>query len=95
MLVPSPSAPNAWRKSSWSSSGTPSRSATTSSENGFAYALRNSHLPVGDELVDVAIGQPPHEVLVLLEPLGSQQPRKHGAGVGVMRRIHRDHVLDA
>jgi hypothetical protein len=31
-------------------------------------------LPVGDELVDVAVGEPPHEVLVLLEPLGGQQP---------------------
>ena len=45
MLVPSPRAPNAWRKSSWSSSGTPSRSATTRSENGLAYALRNSQWP--------------------------------------------------
>ena len=26
-------------------------------------------LAVGDELIDVAVGQPPHEVLVLLEPL--------------------------
>ena len=31
-------------------------------------------LAVGDELVDVAVGQPPHEVLVLLQPLGRQQP---------------------
>ncbi len=45
MFVPSPNAPNASRKSSWSDSGTPRRSATTKSENGFAYAARNSHLP--------------------------------------------------
>jgi hypothetical protein len=29
---------------------------------------------VGDELVDVSIGQPPHEVLVLLQPLWGEQP---------------------
>ena len=45
MFVPCRWAPKASRKSSWSSSGTPSRSATTNSENGFAYAARNSHWP--------------------------------------------------
>ena len=51
-------------------------------------------LAVGDELVDVAVGQPPHEVLVLLQPLGRQQSGKNRPCVGVLRRIHRDHVLE-
>ena len=50
-------------------------------------------LAVGDELVDVAVGQPPHEVLVLLQPLGRQQPAQQRPRIGVVRRIHRDHVL--
>ncbi len=50
-------------------------------------------LAVGDELVDVTVGEPPHEVLVLLEPLWGQQPTQQGTRVGVVRRVHRHHVL--
>ena len=37
--------PSAARNVSWSSSGTPSRSATTSIANGPAYSVTNSHVP--------------------------------------------------
>jgi len=46
-----------------------------------------------DELVELLISQPPHERLVVLEPLGRDQPHEQRALTGVHRRVHRDHVL--
>jgi hypothetical protein len=48
---------------------------------------------VGDELVELAIGQLPHEVLVLLQPRRGQQAAEQRAGAGVRRRVHRHHQL--
>src|ERR687884_95929 len=53
----------------------------------------SGYLAVGNELVDMAIGKPPHEVLILLQPLRGQQPTEQRPRIGVVRRVHRDHVL--
>ena len=41
------------------------------------------------ELVDLAIGEPPHELLVLLESLRRDQPHQQPTVRGVVRRIER------
>jgi hypothetical protein len=41
------------------------------------------------ELVDLAIGEPPHELLVLLETLRRDQPPQQRSMGGVLRRIER------
>ncbi len=46
-----------------------------------------------DERVELAVGQPPHEVLVLLEALRRDQPHQQTAMVGVRRRIHRRELV--
>ena len=46
-----------------------------------------------DELVKLLVGQTQQEVLVLFEARGRQQPAQHRSGPGVVRRIHRHHVL--
>ena len=48
---------------------------------------------VGEDLVDLAVGQPPHEVLVLLQPLGSDQAHEQPAVRGVQRRIERRQLV--
>jgi hypothetical protein len=48
----------------------------------------------GDEVVETLVGEAPHEVLVLLESARGQQPVEQRAGVGVVGRIHGDHVLE-
>ncbi len=49
--------------------------------------------PVGDELIELAVGEAPHELLVVLEPLRSDQPHEQRAFLRVIGRVHRDHVL--
>ena len=46
-------------------------------------------LAPGDELVDLAVGPAPHEVLVLLEALRRDQAHQHAAMGLVLRRVHR------
>ena len=48
---------------------------------------------VGDELVELLIGEAPHEVLVVLEPLRRDEPHQERAFLRVRGRVHRDHVL--
>ena len=50
-------------------------------------------LTPGDELVDLAIGEPPHELLVLLEALRRDQPHQQPAVRGVLRRIERGQLI--
>ena len=46
-----------------------------------------------DELVDLAVGVAPHEVLVLLEALRGDQAHQHAAMVLVLRRVHRGDLV--
>ena len=46
-----------------------------------------------EELIELAIGEAPHELLVVLQSARCQQPTQHRSGLGVVRWIHRDHVL--
>ena len=48
---------------------------------------------VGDELVELLVGEAPHERLVLLEPLRRDEPHEQRPLPGVVRRVHRHHVL--
>ena len=48
---------------------------------------------VGDELVELLVGEAPHERFVVLEPLRRDQPHQQRPLVGVVGRVHRDHVL--
>ena len=48
---------------------------------------------VGDELVELLIGEAPHERLVVLEPLRRDQPHEQRPLLRVHRRVHRHHVL--
>ena len=48
---------------------------------------------VGDELAELLIGEAPHELLVVLEPLRRDQPHQERAFLRVRGRIHGDHVL--
>ena len=48
---------------------------------------------VGDELVELLIGEPPHELLVVPEALRREQPHQQRPLARVIGRIHRDHVL--
>ena len=48
---------------------------------------------VGHELVELLVGQPPHERLVVLQALGRDQPHQKGSLPGVVGRVHRHHVL--
>ena len=50
-------------------------------------------LPAGEEVVEHAIGQPPHELLVLLEALRRDQPHQQRAVVGVLGRVERDDLV--
>ncbi len=46
-----------------------------------------------EELVDLTIGEPPHELLVLLEALRRDQPHQEPAVSGVLRRIERGQLI--
>ena len=59
--------------------GRRSRAACT----GAANSPTNSHRPSAEELVDLAIGERPHELLVLLQPLRRDQPH-HAAPAGAV-----------
>ncbi len=48
---------------------------------------------VRDELVDLSVGRPPHELLVLLEALRREQAHHQGALLGVHGWVHGHHVL--
>ena len=65
----------------------------TSMANGLAYALMNSHSPSRDELVDLAVGEPPHELLVLLQPLRRDQPHEQAPVLRVLGRVHGGHLV--
>ena len=96
IFVPGRCAPNASRNCSWSSSGTPSRSATASRVERPGYTRsRNSHLPSSMNSSIWLVGEPPDaKVLVLLQPFRGQQPALARTGhLGWNGRIHRDHVL--
>ncbi len=45
-------------------------------------------LAVVDELVDLAIGEAPHEVLVLPQPLGRDEAHEEASVLGVLGRVH-------
>ena len=46
-----------------------------------------------DELVDLAVGQPPYEVLVLLQPLRRELAHEQVPVVTVLGRVHRDDLV--
>ena len=48
---------------------------------------------VCDELVELFVGQAPHEGFVVLEPPRRDQPHEQRAFLRVHRRVHRHHVL--
>jgi hypothetical protein len=50
-------------------------------------------MAIGDELVELAINQLPHEVLVFFESLRRQQTAQQSSRVCVRRRVHDDQVL--
>ena len=50
-------------------------------------------LPSCEELVDLAIGELLHELLVLLEPLRRDQPHQQRTVCGVLRRIERRDLI--
>src|SRR6516165_830053 len=81
------------RNSSWSSCGSPRRSAITNPENGRANSSRNSHVPRDRNLVELLIGKPPHEVFIFLESLGRQQSIEQSPCPRVLRGILGDDVL--
>ena len=92
-MSPGRCAPKRSRNSSWSACGTPSRSATTSMAKGCEYSLMNSHLPGGKELVELAVGELPHERFVLLEALRRDQPHQQRPMIGVRRGVEGHQVL--
>ena len=50
-------------------------------------------LAVGDELVDLPIREPPHELLVLAQALRRDQPHQQRAVRGVHRRVERRELV--
>ena len=50
-------------------------------------------LAVGEERVELAVGEPPHELLVLLEALRRDQPHQQRAVVGVHGRVERGDLV--
>ena len=46
-----------------------------------------------DELVDLAVGEPPHELLVLAQPLRRDQPHQQRAVRGVDRRVEGEQLV--
>ena len=64
-LARAASAASSARNISWSASGTPSRSAIDEHRERARELADELALAVGDELVELAIGEPPHELLVL------------------------------
>ena len=64
-------------------------------EHGERLAVPADELAVaaGDELVDLAIGEPPHEVLVLAEALRRDQAHEQRAVRGVDRRVEREQLV--
>src|SRR4029453_17430657 len=50
-------------------------------------------LAAAQELVDLTIGEPPHELLVLLEPLRREQPPQQRSVSGVLGRIERGQLI--
>ena len=57
----------------------------TNMANGLAYPVMSSALVAAHELVDLTVGQPPHEVLVLLEPLRRELAHQQVPVVVVLR----------
>ena len=53
----------------------------------------NSHSPSVDELVDLAVGESPHELLVLLQPLGRELAHDQVPVIAVDGRIHRGELV--
>jgi hypothetical protein len=47
----------------------------------------------GEELVELAVAQPPHEVFVLLEALRCDQPQQQTAVCCVLRRVERGELV--
>ena len=64
-------------------------------EHGERLAVRADELAVAavDELVDLTIGEPPHELLVLAQPLRRDQPHQQRAVRGVDRRVEREQLV--
>ena len=64
-------------------------------EHGERLAVAADELAVAalDELVDLAIGQPPHELLVLAQPLRRDQAHEQRAVRGVDRRVEREQLV--
>ena len=61
--------------------------------NGWPYPRMNSPSPRVDELVDLAVGEPPHELLVLAQPLRRDQAHEQRAVRGVDRRVEREQLV--
>ena len=58
-------------------------------------AVRRDELAraVGDELVELSFGQPPHELLVVPQAFRRDQAQQQAALAGVLGGIHRHHVF--
>ena len=65
----------------------------TNMANGLAYPVMSSASPPAHELIDLTIGQAPHEVLVLLESLGRELAHQQVPVVVVLRGIHGDDLV--
>ena len=77
----------------WSSSGTPSRSAITNVANGFEYSPMNSHSPLCRNSSSWRSARRHMNSSFCLSRLGVSSLAQHRSGLGVIRRIHGDHVL--
>ena len=65
----------------------------TSMANGLAYVADELALAAAEERVELAVGEAPHELLVLLQALRRDQPHEQGAVIRVLRRIERGQLV--
>ena len=64
----------------------------TNSVNGLQYSLINSHSP-RSRIVDLPVGDPPHEVLVLLQSLRGELPHQQVPVITMLGWVHRDDLV--
>jgi hypothetical protein len=50
-------------------------------------------LPPGQQLIEETVGRAAQELLVVLEPLGRDQPHQQGPVIGVQRRVEGDELV--
>ncbi len=82
-----------WRNRPWSASGTPSSSATTEKRERLREAVDELALARVDELGQLAVGEAPHELLVLPHAPRGQQLRQQSPVGAVLWRIERRELI--